>query len=149
MRKENSNTGLQKIINEMPLENQKELIAGASVKNKGGGPEMVLVGFTTNPERFKSKEVYENWEDIKSDEILLGELSVTHLRSLAMKVIVNDEGRYGYKKTFTAPETYQHTSFDDWTGFGNNPFYCLCKYWSNKEEAFKHALFLPSELLFL
>lgn len=122
---------------------QKELIAGGKVRSKAGGPEMVLVGFTTEKSYFSKGE-------------LGSELTYGQLDRLAMKVIMNEEGEYGYCKTFHAQYFYAYylNRYDngEWDGrdeYSSNPFYCLCKYWSNKDEEFKHILLLPSEIEFI
>lgn len=161
---------------------QKELLAGGKVRSKAGGPEMVLVGFTTQQGYFSKDE--------------LGSLLTSkQLGSLAVKVIMNEQGEYGYYSTFHTQEFYVNTEFNaycksnpydglrqkdyhnEWHNdyrkalneesagiinplvlakyyvykyrYSSKPFYCLCKYWSNKDEEFKHILLLPSEIEFI
>ncbi len=79
---------------------KKECLAGGKVRSKAGGPEMILVGFTTKPDWFEAK-------------YLGSVLSANQLKYLAMKVVMNDEGQYAYYESFHTNIFYSNTSFEN------------------------------------
>lgn len=162
------------------LLHNNELIAfGQKCRNKAGGPEMILIGFTTEPRG------YEN---------MGAALTTAQMKGLAKKVEVKAEGvlyYYNYnnytnffvkkytencfvfyenvgdavfykdtvwhdwsKITLYDPENVSHKeSFDKHgiikTQINRPEFYCICKYYSNKDEDFRHVLLDPIEVEFL
>ena len=152
-----------------------ELIAlGQKCRNKAGGPEMILLGFTTNPRE------YENMGAV---------LTAAQMEGLAKKVEVKAEGvlYFQHSRYYSSIRKYAENCFvvyknagdavfytnTDWTtielydpeneahkklfdGYGiistsiNRPqFYCICKYYSNKDEDFRHVLLDTIEVEFL
>jgi hypothetical protein len=156
------------------LLHNNELIAfGQKCRNKAGGPEMILIGFTTYPSD------YDN---------MGAELTSAQREGLAKKVEVKAEGVlyhksldfFKYEKncfcfyknaddavfytsthfsnilaiTLYDPENEHYRRHFESRGISkttiNRPsFYCICKYYSNKDEDFRHVLLDPIEVEFL
>jgi hypothetical protein len=161
------------------LLHNNELIAfGQKCRNKAGGPEMILIGFTTEPSAYLN-----NMDAV---------LTAVQLQHLAKKVEVKAEGVLYYcRASHLHPdyigkyaencfvfyrnsgdtEFYMNTLFSPIelydpennarhrilfeshgikkTTMSRTPFYCICKYYSNKDEDFRHVLLDTIEVEFL
>jgi len=154
MSKEKQITGVQNQEPEQPEEEIREVLAGIKVQHQSGGPEMVLVGFTTENGYFLSKETYEQDIDksapmpIRKHQILYNELSKEQQHKLAAKIAFSKEG-CGFYQSQQSQTFYQNTRWQGENLYSKQTYYCLCRYWSNQEGIFKYSLFLPYELIII
>jgi hypothetical protein len=137
------------------LQDQTEFVAGGKVRSKSGGPNMVLIGFMPYNRMIREWR----YEDTLTGEIFLtsGErrklvkvdmplyeadfaalLTQMQTNSCYLKISLDENNNYLFHQGLhgegkSISESYKR-------------FYCLCKYWSDKDEDHRHVLCLPTEL---
>jgi hypothetical protein len=117
------------------------IIAGGKVVHKTGGPEMILLGFI-HPNTFG---IFGNIKD---------ELTSTQQQFLSPKICKNSENQFGFYKSLNETDFYGDTYYlKYWNGKGHyskeGSFKCVCRYYSQKDEAFVYKVFNPSEIEFV
>ena len=136
------------------LQQQTEFVAGAKCRNKAGGPDMNLVAFMPyNAQIYyhqnnETGRIHEGWtgsnvsnKNFKAscyEADFASALTEKQMKNCYLKISLDDDNKYLFHEGLHGGGSLLDES--------HTRFYCLCKYWSAKDEDFRHVLLLPSEL---
>lgn len=111
---------------------ENTILAGTMVRDKSGGPKLLIVGFSLHPNEVEEGKLkYQSYLDqkifINKDRKTLEELN---------KNLVGDENVYNY---FYFLDVIQELTIADFKPKCSDLLYIVCKFWSDKNEDFVYV----------